>query len=217
MDVRARLALAAFGVAAYAVVSHELMTRAADSPLALAVVLGPMLFALVATAWQLGQRLVAGLLAAACIVGAIASAQGEGVSPPLLYLAQHAGTYAALGFWFGSTLRPGREALISRLAARVHGAAYSAGMRRYTRQLTRAWAVYFIVIAALSCGLFAFAPFARWSLFANVITPVSLGLMFVGEYLLRYRLHPEFERVDFATAIRAFSAKDASAAMDPRR
>ena len=33
-----------------------------------------------------------------------------------------------------------------------------------------------------------------WAVFANLLTPLALVAMFVGEYLLRYRLHPEFER-----------------------
>ena len=49
-------------------------------------------------------------------------------------------------------------------------------------------------MAALSLALYALAPFAAWAAFANLVTPLAMVLMFVGEYLLRYRLHPEFER-----------------------
>ena len=31
--------------------------------------------------------------------------------------------------------------------------------------------------------------------------------MFVGEYLLRYRLHPEFERATLADTVRAYSRR----------
>jgi len=32
-------------------------------------------------------------------------------------------------------------------------------------------------------------------------------LMFVGEYLLRYRLHPEFERATLGQAMRAYAER----------
>ena len=52
-------------------------------------------------------------------------------------------------------------------------------------------------MAALSLALYALAPFAR---LGDVRQPADAAarslLMFVGEYLLRYRLHPEFERGD---------------------
>jgi len=216
MDMRARSALAALGVVAYAVVSHTLMTRAADSPLTLAVILGPMAFAFVASTWQLGRRVLAVLLAAGVVAGAAASTLGDGVSPELLYFAQHAGMHAALAIGFGLTLRAGQVSLITRLATRVHAGHVPPTMQAYTRRLTRAWSIYFTAVAAASCALFVFGPFAWWSLFANVLTPVSLGIMFIGEYLLRYRLHPEFERVSIATMIRAFSQRSAPNAAGPQ-
>jgi len=72
--------------------------------------------------------------------------------------------------------------------------------------------------------LYAWAPFAAWSVFANLATPLGAGAMFVAEYLVRYRLHPEFERVDFATAWRTYQGHrdhgghgDRSGDGDPRR
>ena len=44
-------------------------------------------------------------------------------------------------------------------------------------------------------------------MFANLLTPLAMVLMFVGEYLLRYRLHPEFERATLAQAMRAYSRR----------
>ena len=67
-------------------------------------------------------------------------------------------------------------------------------------------------MAAMSLGLFAFAPFAAWALFANLLTPVAMVLMFVGEFLLRYRLHPEFERATLADALNAYARRAAAPA-----
>ena len=78
-------------------------------------------------------------------------------------------------------------------------------MAAYARKATLAWTLYFVGMAALSVALYALAPFDTWALFANLLTPLAVALMFVGEYLLRYRLHPEFERASLADAIRAYS------------
>jgi len=59
-------------------------------------------------------------------------------------------------------------------------------------------------MALVSLALFAGAPFAAWSVFANLLTPIGLVAMFAVEYAVRYRLHPEFERIDMATAWRAY-------------
>jgi uncharacterized membrane protein len=69
-------------------------------------------------------------------------------------------------------------------------------------------------MAALSVGLFVFAPFDAWAVFANLLTPLAMVLMFVGEFVLRYRLHPEFERATLADAMNAYSRRDTARA-DP--
>jgi uncharacterized membrane protein len=121
-----------------------------------------------------------------------------------------------LGISFGLTLRPGARPLISRLADRVHGGLTPA-MEQYTRKLTIAWTIYFGAMAALSIGLYTSASFAVWAFFANVLTPAALVLMFVGEYLLRYRLHPEFERATLQDMIRAYAKARRPAPMPPAR
>lgn len=125
-----------------------------------------------------------------------------------LFLAQHAGVHAALALWFGATLRRGHQPLISQLAQRLHGHLTPA-MAHYTRQVTLAWVLYFAAMAAVSLWLYVSGQLHAWSLLVNAITPVATLAMFVGEYLLRYRLHPEFERVDFSAAVRAFRAHQA--------
>jgi uncharacterized membrane protein len=120
-----------------------------------------------------------------------------------LFLAQHAGVHAALALWFGATLRRGHQPLISQLAQRLHGHLTPA-MAHYTRQVTLAWVLYFAAMTLVSLGLYFGGPLHAWSLLVNAITPVATLAMFVGEYALRYRLHPEFERVGFSAAMRAY-------------
>ncbi|WP_310461373.1 hypothetical protein [Sphaerotilus sp.] len=120
-----------------------------------------------------------------------------------VFLAQHAGVHGALALWFATTLRRGHQPLISTLAQRVHGHLTPA-MAHYTRQVTLAWVLYFAAMAAVSLGLYFGGQLHAWSLLVNAITPVATLAMFVGEYGLRYRLHPEFERVGFTAAARAW-------------
>lgn len=203
MDARARLGLAVIGIPVYAFACHEAMTRAPDAVLTLALVLGPMAFALLGAAWSGGQRRLAGAMAVVAVVALIASSQGRGVPSEWLYFAQHAGLHVALATWFASSLKG--EAMITQIASRLH--ALTPDMRRYTRQCTVAWVIYFLGVAAVSALLFVAAPFEAWSLFANLLTPLSLLAMFAGEHVVRYRLHPEFERVTLGAAMRAFSSR----------
>jgi len=77
-------------------------------------------------------------------------------------------------------------------------------MERYTRRLTLAWTLYFAAMVVASLSLFLAGEFAHWSLLANILTPVFTAGFFVGEYFLRYRLHPEFERVSLQQVLRAW-------------
>jgi uncharacterized membrane protein len=199
---------------AYVLGTHWLMTRAGGSPWNVVGVLSPMLVAIAIGAWRGGQHLL-GVIAALAVAGLCAQAvTGVIVSPPMLYLAQHAGIHLFLAVGFGSTLRAGRTPLITTLAARVHRE-FTPARLLYTRKVTIAWTVYFVAMAAVSLALFAFAPFDTWALFANLLTPCAMVLMFGAEYTLRYRLHPEFERTSVADAIRSYMHGDKAAARDP--
>ena len=198
-----RIAAILLASIAYVLGTHWLMTRAGGSPWNVVGVLTPMLLAIAVGAWRGGQRLL-GAIAALVVAGlCVQAARGVAVSAAMLYLAQHAGIHLFLAVGFGSTLRAGHTPLITTLAARVHRELTPA-MVVYTRKVTLAWVLYFAAMAGISLVLFAFAPFDTWALFANLLTPCSLVLMFGGEHLLRYRLHPEFERTSIADAIRSY-------------
>lgn len=204
MSARARFGLGALLTVAYAFAAHALMTRAPASPLALLALLGPMVGLGLVNLWRKGLRWFAAL-GFGLALWLMLQSTGEGaIAPPqLLYLAQHAGIHAGLCLWFGATLRGGRTALITAIALRLHRNMQPA-MRDYTRRVTQVWTGYFAAMVLLSLGLYQWAPFSAWSLFANLWTPVSACALFVGEFVLRYRLHPEFERASLADAVRAY-------------
>ena len=192
------------------------MTRAQDSPWALAIVLGPLVVLSAAAVWSSGRRLaaVAGVLAALLLAQLAWS--GHGIPSRWLYLAQHAGIHLALGIWFGSTLQRGTEPLVTALARRVHRSV-TPELARYTRQVTLAWTLYFLGMTAASLALFLAGNFAHWSLLANILTPVFTAAFFVGEYLLRYWLHPDFERVSLQQALQAWRSHGSGAPEEASR
>ncbi len=195
--------------AAYVAGCHWLMTSAPASRWNAVVVIGPMLGLVAFVAAKRGPRLVAGIAALGLAALLLQAWRGGGLAPPTLYLAQHVAIHAALAVMFALTLRPGQEPLVTALARRVHDG-LSPDMASYSRKVTVAWAVYFVLMAATSVALFALAPFDVWAVFANLATPLAMVLLFVGEYLLRYRLHPEFERATLADAMNAYSRRHAA-------
>ncbi|MEP7281291.1 MAG: hypothetical protein ABI696_04870 [Rubrivivax sp.] len=208
------LALGA-AVAAVALASHWLMLHSAERPWGALAITAPLLVGLAAMAVRrrhLGALL--GCIIAAVLLGTALSAalaSGEAVDLQRLYVLQHAGAHAALAATFGLTLRTGHTALITRMGETVHEH-FTPDMRAYTRRLTVAWTAYFVAMVVLSLALYVAAPWRWWSLFANVLTPLSAGLFFVGEHLLRYLRHPEFERIDLRRTVAAWRQRHAGGA-----
>lgn len=214
MALRPRYMVVGVAALAYLVASQWLMTRTPPSPWSAVALLTPMLVVLAVSAWRGGQR--AWSLVAIGGVGALAlQAARGGLAPERLYLAEHVAFHVFLALSFGMTLRRGKRPLIARLAERVH-AGLTPAKERYTRKVTVAWTIYFAAMAALSIGLYASAPFAAWAIFANVGTPLAVALMFGGEYLLRYRLHPEFERTSLQQMVHAYAHSGRPAPTPPQ-
>jgi uncharacterized membrane protein len=204
MPSRRVLAVAAIVVVlvCYALLSHALMVHAPDKPWAVAALFGPLLLSV--CVGGLKRRHGPTLLACAGLVLLLVAAVAHGgIDVNRLYVLQHAGIHFALACLFGFTLRPAATPLITAIAERVH-TVFSPEMRAYTGRLTAVWTAYFITMVVLSLSLYAWAPWAWWSLFCNLLTPLSAVGLFVGEHLLRYLRHPDFERITIAGALRAY-------------
>jgi uncharacterized membrane protein len=79
-----------------------------------------------------------------------------------------------------------KETLIERLARRFEPDLPESGVR-YTRRVTQAWCLFFILnglVAWWSIG----AGAAVWAIYNGVIAYILMGLMFAGEWLCRRRL-----------------------------
>ena len=120
----------------------------------------------------------------------------------------HATAYLFLLWYFGSTLAPGREPIITRFARSVHGT-LQPGMELFTRRLTIAWCVFFAAQLIVSALLFALAPLNAWSLFINLLNLPLLVVMFAGQFVYRMIRHPDYPRASIWQAIESFT-KDAS-------
>jgi uncharacterized membrane protein len=209
-----RLVAWVLAVAGYALLSHGLMVYAADRPWAVAALFAPGLIGL--GGWALAGRRIGWLLAVGLAVAVLVLVTWRGGAGEVnrLYLAQHVGIHLALAVGFGSTLRGDAVPMITAFALRVHRNRLTPAMAAYTRRLTAVWTGYFVAMALASLAIYAGLPWAAWSFFANLLTPLFAVLLFGGEHLLRYRRHPEFERAHWREALQA-SMQPASAPEAP--
>ncbi|ODU99251.1 MAG: hypothetical protein ABT20_17205 [Rubrivivax sp. SCN 70-15] len=207
--MRWQLAAGAAAFAGYALASNWLMVHAPAHAWTVALLFGPLLLGLAADGWRRRHRATLALAAVLAAVLAVLVARGGVAGVARLYVLQHALIHAALAWTFGITLRPGATPLISALAARLHER-FTPAMRDYTRRLTALWTTYFIAMIAISLVLYALAPWAVWSWFANLVTPLAAAAFFVGEHLLRRWRHPDFERVSLAAAVQAWRSPGAA-------
>eukprot|EP01136_Pigoraptor_vietnamica_P013640 Opistho-1_new@54876 len=199
---RWRLVLLLLVGVTYAGLSHWMTLFHATVPWAVVVLLGPLWIAAMGCAASWFGRWGLAIAAALGIGGFSLVFLGEAGDTNRLYVLQHIGINGALCGWFGSTLRGKGLPLITQFAQRVHP--LKGHMLSYTTHLTQVWTVYFAVVVVSSIVVYLTMPFSAWSLLANVLSPLSVALLFVGEHLVRYRLHPEFERTRLVDAVRAF-------------
>ncbi len=96
----------------------------------------------------------------------------------------HTCIYLSPLFLFSRSLQPGRIPLVTVLAARLRGI-LSPEIEAYTRNVTKAWCVFFTMQLVTSVMLLTFAPVRIWSLFVNVLDAPMVGAMFAAEYATR--------------------------------
>lgn len=197
---RWRLVLILAAGLAYAGLSHWMMLYHASAPWALAALFAPLWLAVLglgASRFGVPGGLVVLLLGAVIVYGVSHGSAGD---PNRFYVLQHVGINAVLCAWFAGTLRPGRLSLIGGFAQRIHP--LSDAMRSYTAKVTALWAGYFAAMALVSVLIYLTQPFDVWSLLANLLTPLCIAALFLGEHFMRYRLHPEFERSRLVDVVR---------------
>jgi uncharacterized membrane protein len=135
---------------------------------------------------------LAGLCAACYLMGAWLNPNVTAALMPVL-------VNLLLARFFQTTLEPGSEPLISRIAriARRETGGLPAELARYTRRLTAIWALSFLALALNSLLLAAFASLETAILFANTLYPILMGLFFVVENLYRFRRYRAYSHTPF--------------------
>lgn len=200
-----RLGLIAAAGALYLGLSHLAASSKHPPIIALIVGLLPLGAMALIAAWKSRAPTLAMLLFAACTLAIAVNLENLRSHAAWLYFVQHAGAMTLLAITFGSTLGQGHpHALCSRIAGFVTPGQLDADYLRYTWKVTVAWTLYFAASAVLSVLLFSFGPVEVWSFFANVMTPVLLGVMFAGEYLIRLRTMPGRSHFSISETIQAY-------------
>jgi uncharacterized membrane protein len=123
----------------------------------------------------------------------------------IVYLVQQCGFYTIMAASFGRSLFRGRVPLCTQLADKVHGP-LSIGELRYTRSVTAAWVIFFLLNLAITLVLFEFAPLKDWSIFVNFCSLPLILLMFLAEYAVRRRALPDLKRSGLIATFRVYFA-----------
>ncbi len=117
--------------------------------------------------------------------------------PPLLF-------YFGLATVFALSLLPDREPLVTRFARLLDGEPDMA-VRRYTRNVTLAWALFLSLLGVISVLLVCCASRQWWSLFTNLLGYLLVLLFFLAEFVLRRRRFPQRAQYSFIDFLRAMA------------
>ncbi len=202
---RLQLAAVVLFLIAYSVLSHYSNLNPQAPDLRVGLALAPMLTLGFVLLWRINGAPIALAAAAATAFLLRTSWPVFTENFSIVYLAQQAGFYCIMAFTFARTLRKDRVPLCTQLADRVHGP-LSALELRYTRNVTAAWAIFFLLNLGATFLLFEFAPLRVWSLFVNFISLPLILLMFVAEFAVRRRVLPQVQRSGLIATLRVYFA-----------
>jgi uncharacterized membrane protein len=207
MPWKRRLQLAAVVVAviAYSGLSHYSNSHAQARDLATGLALAPMLALGAVLAWR-------SLGAVLAVLSAILTAfllfefwPGLTRNFSVLYFVQQFGFYVLMALSFGTTLIAPRVPMCTMMADKIHGPLTPQELR-YTRQVTVAWTIFFVLNMLATWLLFQFAPLKVWSIFVNFASLPLLALMFLGEYLVRRQVLPRVQGGGIIATLRVYFA-----------
>lgn len=177
-----RLTLVTLGVAIIPVVTVMVIQRGSQSPwlaapdavLAVSMLTGMV----VRTGWR---RLVTGSLLLA-LAGLLLWRWPGAMMPAFPIL-----LYVCVAEFFARSLRPGKEALITRIARFERGTPLPEELIAYSRRLTGAWAWFMRGLALTALSLALGGSIGTLLLFTNTLGPLLMVSFFAAEYLYRLR------------------------------
>ena len=191
-------------IAGYQWLVHSVLTDGHAATLRVALMCLP----LAALAYWIASRarnklLWSAILVAAALVIYVVE-QKEHLGLEAAYGIPHAAIYSVLLWVFATTLLPGRVALVTRLATRMHGT-LPRDIELYTRRVTVAWCVFFAAQLVLSALLLKFSTLSTWSLFVNLLNFPLVVLMFICEYAYRILRFRDFAHASLRQTVRSFT------------
>ena len=141
-------------------------------------VIGLMVGALLAASGRLLGGVVAGTVLAALFLCFADSIQFIFYAPPLA-------AFAFMAYFFYRTLRPGSEPFITRVA-RKDRPDLPPDVARYTRRLTWAWSLCFMLLFTVALLLTPLLAMDAWSRWVQGLGYALPGVLFLGEYAYRH-------------------------------
>jgi len=148
------------------------------------------------------------LLVAACLLWP-GTAAAFTYLPPLF-------AFAFMGWYFGRTLAPGVEPLITRIARKQHSD-MPPEVALFTRRLTLLWALCFGFLFLAGAVLALMLPAQAWVRWVQAMGYALPGALFLGEYVYRHRRFPERRHAPLHALIRDTAAVMREAAGRSRR
>ncbi|MCO5169077.1 MAG: hypothetical protein M9894_22265 [Planctomycetes bacterium] len=188
----ARAALGAALAVGYPALVYAGVSRG-DARAAALVLLAGLLVTVRGAGPALALPLAAGALAAGC------AATGDA----RLLLALPVVVNVLLLTGFLASLRG--ESVVERLA-RLLEPDLPAERAAYCRRVTWVWCAFFAANAAVAGALALLAPVAWWALWTGVLSYAAVGLLFVGEVVVRRRRFPDAPGLAATIALRRRSA-----------
>lgn len=126
-----------------------------------------------------------------------------------LILFQECGVLLIMSGVFGITLITGGDALCTRFIRVAHESP-SPRLLRYSRQITAAWALFFLIAAAVSAVLYFAEPMHIWALYNSVGIPICAVVFFCMENQSQKIFLPREERRTLVEVWRAMKAVQTS-------
>lgn len=201
---------------AYLMAVYYTTVHAPQSPWTVVIGHGPLLLALIVLV-----RKVFGTVCAAMATALICGLfyrfhETLQAHAALTYHLQYLGIMICGALIFGLSLLPPRVALCTRFAHYAHEV-MTPELAHYTRRVTMAWALFFVLMGLVSSALFVSPlPLSVWSAFNTLFTLPLVGLMFVIEYAVRCRVLPHEAGQGITGAYRAYLAYRADPARHAR-
>ncbi len=108
----------------------------------------------------------------------------------------------AIAIFFGMTLRPGVEPVITTWARIHHEDGLPEALQKYTRRLTLIWTLLLAAMAIELAALPFLVNMTTWSWITNVVNPLILVTFFIGQLAYRTIHYRSYGKVEWIGAFR---------------